>query len=144
MPTGKHGRIDARQAPIDRQHRPALPGNAGKILRLEWVRIQADEVQPATRPQGQRRHHGEVQPRAESQFADAQRPSPCGCPAGHATKIDRVDKNPLRLASGVGRMIDVAELPRERHPVAPARNRGFDHGATGRAGSAIHSLQEPG
>ena len=65
----------------------------------------------------------------------------------------RFDEDPLHFGDSIGCVIDVAEVARERLVSLPTQSRRNDLGAgsrdrlghrsTGRAGSRIHSLNEP-
>ena len=144
MPSGQHGGIEAFEFPVYRKVRPAVRGDRAEVFRIDGVHVETDIVQPATVPERQGGGDGEVEPRPEAQFADTQRRAVRSRPACHRGQVRRFYEYTLRLPRPVRRVVDVAEIPGEGHPVPPGKVGAFDHGATGRSGSAIHSLQDPG
>ena len=71
-------------------------------------------------------------------------PSPAGSLSRFALDLGGGHEHALRLFSAVGGVVDVVEVSGEGLPLLPSNIRRFNHGATGRSGSLIHSLQEPG
>ncbi len=106
------------------------------------------------------RDHREIQRGAEAEFADGE----CASVLGKALRQPlRLDEHALHFGGAVGRVINVAELSRQRLLAVPLQARRNQrvvrrlapapafapnefklHRATARAGSWIHSLNDPG
>ena len=144
VPACQQGRIGCLEVGVDRPARPAFTDQLSERVRSNGARIEADEMQAAASLEGCGGGHREIEAGAEPQLANAQG-QPALCRVSRlALDLSGCHEHPLDLARAIGRMVDVVEVPGEGLAVLPNEISRIDHGATGRSGSLIHSLHEPG
>ena len=123
MPARNEGRIVSRELCVDRQRATSPRSQCGEIGMRDRVLLDADEVQTRRwrcMRQMTLRDHREIQRGAEAEFADGE----CACVLRKALRQPlRLDEHALHFGGAVGRVINVAELSRQRLLAVPLQAR---------------------